>query len=89
MTTRTPDPPPPLEPPNGSLNLRAALTRAGASQRAIGALIGVNQPQVYARLSGTVRWQPGELEKIAAYLGVDLEEILEPGQIVPTPADAP
>lgn len=52
-----------------SANLRAELARAGMTQQDVADLLGTFAPAVSWRMKTGV-WRPGDLERIAARLGV-------------------
>jgi transcriptional regulator with XRE-family HTH domain len=59
------------------MKLRLEMHRQGVSQGEIAELLDIWQPQVSRRLSNGVPWKPGELAKIAKFLGVKLDSILD------------
>lgn len=63
--------------PTPSANLRAELARAGLLQKDVGALLGLDQPQVSSRINGKVPWRVTELQTIARHLGVSVDALID------------
>lgn len=59
-------------------NIRVAALRAGVSQNDIAEMLGVSQPALSRRMTGDVDFRVAELVAIADYLGVTVDQLLEP-----------
>lgn len=59
-------------------NVRGELARQQLSQAALAAAMGLNsQQQLSRRMTGTIRWQPTELELLIDELGVTFGSLLD------------
>jgi len=56
--------------------VRAELARAGKTQGDLASHLGISQPQVSARMRGSVEFRLSELRGIAAWLDVPLAALL-------------
>lgn len=65
-------------------NVRAELARLGLGQDRLAEMLGVSQPQISKRLSGTIGFEAAELVRIAAELDIPMARLVE----APTPASA-
>lgn len=61
-------------------NTRAAKARRQATDADIAQALDITRPGVSDRMNGKVRWQIEELEKLAAFLGTTLDELLAPAE---------
>jgi transcriptional regulator with XRE-family HTH domain len=59
-------------------NVRAAVARARVEQSAIADLLGKSRPAVSDRMHGRTHFRVDELQAIAAFLEVPLEQLLAP-----------
>ena len=59
-------------------NTRAAKARRQATDADIAKALGITRPGVCERMNGKARWQIEELEKLADFLDVPLEQLLAP-----------
>lgn len=50
--------------------VRADIDSSGVSQRRIAAHLELSQPQIWARIHGSVEWRMSELERLAELLDV-------------------
>jgi transcriptional regulator with XRE-family HTH domain len=62
--------------PRVAAEIRAEMARQGVSQRQIGEVLGISQPQVSKRLLGEVAFNTTELEKVAEFLGVPVTNFM-------------
>ncbi len=56
--------------------VRAHLARSRKTQRDLSELLGISQPQVSARLRGSVVWDVDEIAAIAQWLGVPVSDLV-------------
>ena len=56
--------------------VRAEMARQQVSQRQIGEILGISQPQVSKRLLGSLPFDTAELDKIADAFGVPVDRFL-------------
>ncbi|XBB66828.1 helix-turn-helix transcriptional regulator [Nocardioides sp. WV_118_6] len=61
-------------------NTRAAKARRQATDADIAQALDITRPGVSDRMNGKARWQIEELEKLAAFLGTTLDELLAPAE---------
>ncbi|WP_292718212.1 hypothetical protein [Microbacterium sp. 13-71-7] len=57
--------------------IRAEMSRTGRKDNELVAVLGLTLPTVRSRLQGYYDLKPGELEKVAAFLGIGVRNILE------------
>lgn len=62
-----------------TLAVRAEVQRQGVTQRWIGEQLGLSQAQIWERMHGVVEWRTGELDRLAAALGIPVTTFL-PGR---------
>lgn len=65
-----------ISPREVGANVRAAMAARRVEQAAIADLIGKSQPSVSDRLTGKTEFRVGELQAIAQFLAVPLEQLL-------------
>lgn len=53
-----------------SRQIRAALAADRRTQSELAAMLGISQPQVSARLNGSVCWSVDEVSKVATWLNI-------------------
>lgn len=58
-------------------NVKAEITRAGAHQREIAAMLGIGRGQMFRRITGLAPWPVDQLEQVADYLKVPITAFLE------------
>lgn len=54
-------------------NVRAEVSRLEVDQKDLAKVLGMSQGQVSSRLRGNIEFKPSELEKIADYMGLEVE----------------
>lgn len=57
--------------------MRAELSRRGLHRTAIADVIGVSRPTAYNRLNGVTPFTAEEIDKIAAFLDIDVYELIQ------------
>lgn len=57
-------------------NIKVGLARTGRSNADLAAVVGISPAALSRRLAARVPWDVIELARVAAYLGVDLRELL-------------
>jgi transcriptional regulator with XRE-family HTH domain len=62
--------------PRVASEVRAEMARKRVSQRQIGEVLCISQPQVSERLRGEIAFNTNELEKIAEFLGVPVTNFM-------------
>ncbi len=58
-------------------NVRAEAARAGIRQADLARALGMTTPKVNRRYRGQIPWQLDELPRVAATIGVPLEQLLQ------------
>ena len=61
-------------------SIRIELARRRLSQRNLIGILGLRQGSISARIRGEVEFRIGELEKLADYFGVTLEQLISEGR---------
>lgn len=64
--------------PAVALNILAEAARSGVSQQELGEQVGLSQAAMSRRLSGDVAFRLDELQVIAPFLRVTVEQLLAP-----------
>lgn len=67
--------------------VRKRILLAEVSQEELGLKIGLSQPAISRRMTGTMPWRLDELEKLADALGLHLAELLD-GSPLGTPVES-
>jgi len=57
--------------------LRAEMARAGMDQKAVAELLGYHPSAITKRMRGDIEWRIGELQIIAARLGVPISVLVD------------
>lgn len=56
-------------------NIRAEVSRREINQTDLAQHLGISQAQMSSRLRGRVEFKPSEMENIANFMGVEIEEL--------------
>lgn len=56
--------------------VRAELARANKKPSELAGVLGLSRPTIYGRMSGASPFTTAELEKVAAFIGIDAQDIM-------------
>ena len=74
--------------------VRAEIARVGRRRYELADVLGLSRPTVAGRLSGAYEFKRAELEKVAAFIGITLRDLIESAEMGerfanPTPGPGP
>lgn len=67
------------------MEIRALKGRDGTTQEQLAKVLGISQPQVGKRLRGEIPFQLDELDALADYYGIEVEDLIGGTRLGPRP----